>query len=93
MQEFVNEIINGLQNNPETAVALGGSALTLGAWKGRDVASSALDEVSKAVYDPVNYSTSDLKDIEGPVRGYLADRRRRWDQENLGTVDYQMSDD
>jgi hypothetical protein len=93
MQEFVNEIITSLQDNPETAALLGGTAATLGVWKGREAASYVLDETAKAVYDPVNYSTTDLDQIDGPIRGYLADRRKRWDEKNFGTTDYQMSDD
>lgn len=96
MEEFVNEIIRSLQDNPEM-VLLGGTAVSIGALKGRKAASYALDEVSKAVYDPINYSTSELEDIDGPVAGYLADRRIKWDEKNLGSRkysrDHQMSDD
>ncbi len=88
MEELVNEIINSLQDNPEIATVLGGAAASIGALKGREAASYALDEISKAVYDPVSYSRNDLEDIEGPIRGYLADRRKKWDEENLDSSNY-----
>jgi len=88
MEEFVNEIINSLQDNPEIATVLGGAAASIGALKGREAASYTLDELSKAVYDPVSYSRNDLEDVEGPIRGYLADRRKKWDEENLDSSNY-----
>ena len=93
MQEFVNEIINSLQDNPDAALLLGGTAASVGALKGREAVSYALDEVSKAVYDPVSYSKNDLDEVEGPIRGYLAKRRKKLDEENYGAVDFSMSDD
>lgn len=93
MQEFVNEIIKGLQDNPEMAAVLGGAAIGTAKWKGREAVSYTLDEVSKAVYDPVSYSTNDLKEVEGPIRGYLADRRIKWDEENFGSGEYSVQDD
>lgn len=93
MQEFVNEIITSLQDNPEAAVLLGGTVAGAGLIKGREAASYLLDETAKAVYDPVNYSTADLDDVEGPIRGYLAKRREKWDKKNFGPTDYQMSED
>lgn len=97
MEEFVNEIITSLQDNPEWAYALGGAATSIGLYKGRGAVSTAkdkvLDEVAKAVYDPISYSTNDLDEIEGPIRGYLAERRKKWDEETLGAADYHVSDD